>query len=159
MELVKAVNSEADFQVFLKLEKEFNAYYDKLGVGEQYVRVPAEQIPEAEYKREFLSYLEGGYFMWAKEGDEYIGYIAGSVDNLTSGYKEGRVGHLDSIIITKEYRHRGLSKILVDSFFNWLKEQNVEICQLHVKSKNTEAVDYYKKMGFEVDNIRMWKKI
>lgn len=159
MELVKAVNNETDFQVFLRLEKEFNAYYDKLKVGEQYVRIPAEQISDEEYKKEFLTYLEGGYFMWGKEGDEYIGYIAGSVDNLTSGYKEGKIGHLDSIIITEKHRHHGLGKILLDSFFDWLKEQGIQICQLHVKSKNTEAVDYYEKMGFEVDNLRMWKRI
>lgn len=159
MELVKVENREEDFQIFLKLEKEFNAYYDRLGVGEQYVRIPAEQISDEEYKKEFLSYLEGGYFMWAKEGEEYIGYISGSIDNLPSGYKDGQVGHLDSVIVTEKYRNQGLGQILVESLFDWLKGQGIEICQLHVKSKNTDAVAYYEKMGFEVDNLRMWKRI
>ncbi|MBP9856231.1 MAG: GNAT family N-acetyltransferase [Candidatus Pacebacteria bacterium] len=159
MELDKVENNETDFQTFLRLEKEFNTYYDKLGVGDQYVRVPADEISDEEYKKEFLSYFEGGYFMWAKEGDEYVGYITGSVENLPSGYKDGQVGHLDSVIVTEKYRHQGMGKIMIESLFEWFREQGIEICQLHVKSKNTEAVDYYKKRGFEVDNLRMWKKI
>ena len=160
MELVKANDSEADFQRFLKLEKEFNSYYDSLGIGEQYVRIPADKIPVADYKKEFLSYLAGGsYFVFIREQNDYAGYISGSVDKLPSGYQDGLVGHLDSVIVTEKYCQQGLDKILMDSFFEWLRQQGVEICQLHVKAKNIKAVSYYEKMGFEVDNLRMWMKI
>jgi len=159
MEYVLAKNTEEDFQGFLKLEEEFDRHYVNLGIGEQYVRIPFEEQEQIS-REEFADYFKNeGYFLLAKEGSEYIGYIAGGIQEMPRGYAMRKVGYLDSIIVAEKYRGQGISKQMRDLFFEWLKSKDITICQLHVKTKNTEVIDMYEKWGFEPDELRLWKKI
>jgi Acetyltransferases len=42
----------------------------------------------------------------------------------------------------------GYGKILLDYLLNKLKEHNVKVCYLEVSSKNSRAINLYKKFGF-----------
>ncbi|MBW8348756.1 GNAT family N-acetyltransferase [Bacillus sp. IITD106] len=54
--------------------------------------------------------------------------------------------------VAKEYRSKGVGKILIDSSFSILKEEGIEIATLEAISDNTKAISLYKKMGYVVDD-------
>lgn len=160
MEYVEAKNTEEDFKAFLKLEEAFNRYYEKKGIGDQYKRVPFEKQAMAEHVSEYAKFLGANwYFIFVKDKDQYVGYFAGTIEPMPAGYVTREVGYADSMIILEKYRDQGVGRKCMDMFTAWLKERGIQFCQLHVKSKNTEAVEKYRKWGFETDELRMWKKI
>lgn len=160
MEYILAKNNEEDFQGFLKLDEEWDQYYVSLGVGEQYVRVPFKEQTEADKKNEFVEQLEkDDFFLFAKDGNKYVGYLFGECKDTSYSYKIRNVGYLDSLIVAEKYRGQGIATKMKELFFDWLRSKNVTICQIHVQAKNTETVNIYKKWGFEVDELRLWKKI
>jgi ribosomal protein S18 acetylase RimI-like enzyme len=159
MEYILAKNTEEDFQGFLRLDEEWDRRYVSLGVGEQYVRVPFLEQTEAEKRADFANFKEDEYFIFAKDGDEYAGYLFGCLKDTSYSYKIRRVGYLDSLIVSEKYRGQGISTKMKELFFDWLRSKNITICQIHVNAKNTSALDIYKKWGFEVDELRLWRKI
>jgi ribosomal protein S18 acetylase RimI-like enzyme len=160
MEYILAKNNEEDFQGFLKLSEEWDRRYVILCVGEQYVRVPFTEQTETDKKKEFAEQLEKeDFFLFAKEGDKYAGYLFGECKDTSYSYKIRNVGYLDSLIVAEKYRGQGVASKMKELFFEWLRSKNVTICQIHVNAKNPEALEVYKKWGFEVDELRLWKKI
>jgi ribosomal protein S18 acetylase RimI-like enzyme len=160
MEYILAKNNEEDFQGFLKLEEEFDRHYVTLGVGEQFVRVSFSEKPEEAKRMEFeKNFKSEAYFLFVKEGEEYVGYISGVIEENDQSYKARQLGIMDTIVVSEKYKGKGISNKMRDMFFEWLKSKNVNICQLHVIAKNVSALEIYKKWGFEIDELRLWKKI
>ncbi len=160
IKIVCAKNTKADFKGFLKLEKEFSEYYTALGIGKQYKRMSFKEEPLSNHKTEFAEYLKKDrFFIFAKNLDEYAGYLAGYIEKMHISYKMRRVGYLDSMIVAEKYRNQGIGKRLRDKFFHWLKSKGIAVCRLEVKAKNWQAIKLYKKWGFKVDELRLWKKI
>jgi|GEM_PF-2282381 len=159
MEYVPAKDTKEDFDGFVKLEAEFDSHYVTIGAGEQYTRIPFLEKPKGTDSKEFEYQLKkDGFFVFAKDGTEYAGYVFGYIKELDPSYKAGHVGILDSIIVAEKYRGKGISTKLRDLFFEWLHSKDIAFCQLEVKTQNTEALEIYKKWGFEIDELRMWKK-
>jgi ribosomal-protein-alanine N-acetyltransferase len=52
------------------------------------------------------------------------------------------------ITVKKEFQGLGYGKILLEHLLNKLKENNVKVCYLEVSSKNSRAINLYKKFGF-----------
>ncbi len=98
MNIVTAQNTKEDFAGFQKLEAEFDEHYTALGVGKQYVR---NQVISDD-RAEFDDYLQDGmFFVFAKEGDDYAGYLAGNIKDMPRGYDMKKIGFLDSLIVAK----------------------------------------------------------
>ena len=57
---------------------------------------------------------------------------------------------LYSLAIASKYQNRGLAKELLEYSFNLLKEKNKNY-SLEVKQSNENAIELYKKFGFEVN--------
>lgn len=161
MEITQAKNSEEDFQGFLSLEKEFSELYTNLGVDRQYQRMSFDEEPASNHRKEFEEYLNTpkSFFAFAKENSLYLGYIYGYLDDANQVYKIRQVGILDTIIVTKNSQDKGVATKMRDDFFSWLKNQNISICLLHAKVENQKALEIYKSWGFEIDELRLWKKI
>ncbi|MVT14244.1 MAG: GNAT family N-acetyltransferase [Euryarchaeota archaeon] len=58
------------------------------------------------------------------------------------------------IAIIKDFRHRGIGKAMMETSFEWAKQMGIEKICLEVFSTNTNAIELYKKMGFEIEGIR-----
>jgi ribosomal protein S18 acetylase RimI-like enzyme len=158
MEYVLAKNTEDDFRGFIQLDEEWDRRYVSLGVGEQYIRVPFSEQTETDKRADFADHLEEGeYFIFAKDGAEYAGYLLGETKDTSYSYKIRNIGYLDSLIVSEKYRAQGVATKMKEMFFDWLRSKNITICQIHVNAKNPDALNVYKKWGFEVDEFRLWK--
>ncbi|MGC8992263.1 MAG: GNAT family N-acetyltransferase, partial [Thermoplasmata archaeon] len=58
------------------------------------------------------------------------------------------------IAIKSGFRHEGIGSALMEESIKWAKEQNIEKITLEVFSTNTNAIELYKKFGFEIEGIR-----
>jgi GNAT superfamily N-acetyltransferase len=159
MKLKKA--TKGDLDGFIKLEKEFKQHNESLGIGRQYKEKTLKETKRIEYKKDFENRLKQtkSYFYFAKDGNNYIGYIYGNIKKFPAFIKINKYGYLDAIIVGKKSRGKGVASLLKKAFFNWLKRNNINICQIHVASVNKDTIKVYKKWGFIEDEIRLYKKL
>ena len=83
-------------------------------------------------------------------GDELIGFIHGT----PSIYKTAL--WVNSFVISSEYRHYGYGKLAFKSFEKIVLSEYRHL-GLSVHSDNTHAVEFYKRMGFKVFSMSMFK--
>lgn len=161
---VPAQNTDEHFALFSELEKQFYQHYSKVGVGEQYGRLTFDQVPVELTRQEFDRYCAGddypqSYFIFAFDGDTCVGYCNGWIKNKSGWYRMREIAHLESLIVAEAHRGKGYSSLMAENFFAWARTKGVTICQLEVWAKNVDAIAIYKKWGFEIDELIMWKKI
>ncbi len=91
-------------------------------------------------------------FFVAVNSHKIIGTVMGGYD--------GHRGWLYSLAVHREYRRKGVGKALVHHVENELKKLNCLKINLQVLISNREVIDFYKKIGYNVEErISMGKKI
>lgn len=98
-------------------------------------------------------------FILAEKDSEIIGYLAASPVSAAYSYKLSRYIELENIGVLPEYRKRGVGLKLLKYFEEWSRKQGYEKVILDSYYKNTSAIDFYKKNGFEPINIKLEKKL
>lgn len=87
---------------------------------------------------------------------EWDGVVVGSI--AFSSQNRKRTSHTGSItmMIQKEYRNRGLGKLLLQELLAWTKQHpHIEKVSLGVFSTNHRAIALYKSMGFEEEGRKV----
>jgi len=87
-------------------------------------------------------------------------YVAIASDNADVGYcissiRGDDIGEIDSIYVKKEYRSQGLGKKLAESALRWLDENNVRKKVVVVLEGNSEAMAFYRSLGFLPRNVEL----
>lgn len=67
---------------------------------------------------------------------------------------DGKSAHLISIAIHREFRRKGFATALLERLVDHLTEKSVAKIHLEVSVKNSEAIRFYIKVGFEKLSIR-----
>jgi ribosomal protein S18 acetylase RimI-like enzyme len=71
------------------------------------------------------------------------------------------IGHITQLCVSKDYRNRGLGRILIDDCAAHLKAQGFRALTLTVTEANENAVALYQRAGFEVTHTfdaMLWEK-
>lgn len=84
-----------------------------------------------------------------------IGYATGFMRKNHSYRKPGKYIELESIFVEKKYTGSGLGSKLLNDFINWGKLNKANNISLFVAAKNSPAINFYKKFGFEDYDIVM----
>ena len=108
----------------------------------------------AKGKKYFEELIKNEYVIVATDNDDIIGYLAGSINEKCS-YSDIQYGEIDNMFIDDKYSGRGIGKTLIDKFKTYCTEKN--ICNLKVvaSAKNKNAIDFYKKLGFNEFDITL----
>ncbi len=99
----------------------------------------------------------------AEEEGKIVGFIAS--DGNWFSKREGKVvGAIHELVILPEYRNKGIGKALVQKAIEYFKSRGLDTAELWVGDKNTQALEFYKSLGFEEKNrfnywIRMTKPL
>jgi len=118
------------------------------------IRLNRECLPE-NYTPLFFLDIRKNYpdsFLVAQMEGDILGYIMCRLENGFSDFRKFRVvkkGHIVSIAVNKEYRKKGIGRKLLIEVVNVLKKQNVGECFMEVRTTNHNAINLYKKIGFE----------
>lgn len=130
-------------------ELEFNNFDDTLKLGWPF---------EKEGKEYFKSMIENEIVLIAQIDEKIIGYLAGSICEQISYIKE-TFAELDNMCIYDEYRRYGIGTLLINEFKKYCKEKNIHNIKVTASAKNSRAIQFYMKNGFEDYNITLKYKV
>ena len=100
------------------------------------------ETPEGFFK--FLQHNSGLCFV-ARVGDKLVGAVLGSHD--------GRRGFINHMAVSKEFRKKGVGRILVNSVIESLKSVGIRKVLIFVLKSRPEAQAFWKNMGFTREDI------
>ena len=63
-----------------------------------------------------------------------------------------------SFAVEPEYQSKGIGSMLMNKTIEILKEKNFKSLKFHVLPTNEKALNFYKKMGFEIEKVLMGKE-
>ena len=95
--------------------------------------------------------------IWVAEEDgKIVGFVAS--DGNWFSKREGKVvGAIHELVILPEYRNKGIGKALVEKVIEYFKSWGLDTAELWVGDKNTQALEFYKSLGFEErDRFNYW---
>lgn len=136
-------------------KKDWDRYY-KI-VVEKFEDKGDKVPPINDIKKEFdrtLSSKEDN-LIFAEFNDVVIGYLHGK---LKQNYWSSG-GSIEYLFVFKKFRRRGIATKLINEFVSLMKKKNFVKVTLMVNLKNKNAEKLYKKLGFEITNYVMRKKL
>ena len=130
-------------------ELEFNNFDDTLKVG----------WPFEKDGKEYFEYMIENEIVFVAEAEEKIvGYLAGSICEQIS-YITETFAELDNMCIDDQYRRFGIGTLLINEFKKYCKEKNIQNIKVTASAKNSRAIQFYIKNGFEDYNVTFKYKI
>lgn len=128
---------------------EFNNFDDTL---------KREWALEKEGQEYFEDMIKNEIVFVAQIEDKIVGYLAGSICEQIS-YITETFAELDNMCIDDEYRRFGIGTLLMDKFKKYCKEKNMQNIKVTASAKNSRAIQFYMKNGFEDYNVTLKFKI
>ena len=104
------------------------------------------EYPWSELKFDETMRLPFIHPMVAIEGDTIAGYCYTSVM-----FDESEIY---DIAVAPNYRKNGVGQLLMEEAISFAKEKGAKMMFLEVASKNTAALELYKRNGFEITSVR-----
>lgn len=88
------------------------------------------------------------------------GEVAGMANALiTVSTAEGsKVLLLEDVIVSRAHRGGGLGRKLIEHVLGWAREQGMTRVTLLADRDNTPALDFYRKLGFELSHMTVLRK-
>ena len=111
-----------------------------------------------EGKDYFEDLIKNQYVIVATLEDKIIGYLAGSI-NEKGSYEEIQYGEINNMFIKEDYRLYGIGKKLINNFKNYCRNNNISNLKVVASSKNKNAIEFYRKNGFDDFNLTLTMNI
>ena len=111
-----------------------------------------------EGKLYFEDLINNQYVIVAILNDEIVGYLAGTI-NEKGSYEEIQYGEINNMLVKDECRGYGIGKMLINNFKDYCRENNIYNVKVEASAKNENAINFYKKNGFEEFNTTLTMNI
>ncbi len=111
-----------------------------------------------EGKLYFEDLINNHYVIVAILNNEIVGYLAGAI-NEKGSYEEIQYGEINNMLVKDECRGYGIGKMLINNFKDYCRENNIYNVKVEASAKNKNAINFYKKNGFEEFNITLTMSI
>ena len=98
-----------------------------------------------------------GCFFVAEDNDKIIGYASGG-PKITP-YRYSRYFELDLLAVHPESQQKGIGEMLLNEITSWAKDQGYQKIYVESYFKNTPAINFYKKHGYQEIDISLEKQI
>ena len=113
-------------------------------------------------------YLVGDVYLYTERGEKDMirnpddlnivadanGDIVGIMKIQRGIFRKNRHTATMGIAVMNGYRHLGIGRKMISQGIEWCRSQGIKKLNLEVFSSNQNAIELYKKMGFEVEGIR-----
>ncbi len=91
-----------------------------------------------------------GVAITAFDGEEVVGSVAAFPDEMLSQHTGTRAAYTEYIFVRSKWRKRGVAAYIVVQALEYLKELGREAAYLEVNASNDEALDLYRRLGYNV---------
>lgn len=126
-------------------ELEYNNFDPSLKVGWPF---------EKEGTAYFTDMLNNEIVYIALAEDKIIGYLAGSI-NIQHSYVTKSLAEVDNMFILEDYRKYGIGSKLMNEFKKYCIQNSIEELKVTASAKNSNAIKFYKKNGFNEFEITL----
>ncbi len=120
--------------------------------------------PDKEFSKEKLNdvFDKGLYnshqaYLVAKYEEKIVGFASLTIKD--SLWDEGKLGHINELVVDRFYRNKGVGKKLLEEIIKIAKEKSCERIELDSAFRRKKAHLFYKSQGFEMCNFLFSKKI
>lgn len=84
------------------------------------------------------------------------GVIVGFASYFPAWYSwSGKALYLDDLYVQQQYRHKGIGRDLLNAVIDKARSENCIKVRWQVSNWNTNAIEFYKKMGAEIDEVEI----
>lgn len=112
----------------------------------------------ADGKEYFEDLILNHYVIVATINNNVVAYLAGTI-NEKGSYEEIAYGEINNMLVTEQCRGLGIGKQLIDEFKEYCKGNNINNLKVEASAKNLNAINFYKRNGFEDFNVTLTTKI
>ena len=121
-------------------------------------------IGEAFRREKIVSELnnENSFFYFVYSGKIVAGYLKLNIGDAQCDLKEHNVLEIERIYVNRDFKRRGIGRVLLNKAIERAKELKKDFIWLGVWEKNESAIEFYKKNGFfkiGTHNFRMGDEI
>jgi ribosomal protein S18 acetylase RimI-like enzyme len=88
-------------------------------------------------------------------GERLTGFAEGSVRFPPNYYAAEPAGYVHHVYVSAEGRRGGLATALWRGLTDWFDANELTLYELHVVRGNAEALGFWRRLGFEDDNLQM----
>ena len=127
-----------DYPRILELFREFS----------EYQKLPHRMKNNLERMNEEKDFIHA--FVAEKDDKEIIGYGTWFFTYFTWS---GKGMYIDDLYVRSDYRGTGVGTMLMDRIIKMAKESKCHKLRWQVSTWNKSAIDFYKKLGAEIDNL------
>ncbi len=155
IEIVKA--EESDIQDIGKLWWEFYLFHHNLN--------PVFPLPDdpitSFVKNHLIRFMasDDGLALVARHGARTVGYAMTEVRRHPPEFKREPYGYIDQMVVTEEFRRKGVGEKLLAEIANWCHSNNIRRLELGTDAKNAVANSFWTKHGFVVHSHTLFKDI
>lgn len=132
--------SESDFEELISLFTEFSIFE----------KSPEKMSNSVEKMRAEKEFFHG--FIARDNNNEIVGYVTYFFTYYTW---VGKSIYMDDLYVKEEYRAKGIGSLLINKVVSFAKENNCNRMRWQVSNWNTHAIDFYKRMGADINDIQL----
>lgn len=92
---------------------------------------------------------ESSILLVAEKEGKVIGYLLGEIRERLPFQKLQRTGYIWDIVVTECERNKGIGSLLLEKSCEFFRHRGLDTVMLNVSEKNTSALRFYEKHGFE----------
>ncbi len=117
---------------------------------------------EADFEKQYcgLKFLfndPSATMLVAKHKNSVLGMI--TMQRLISTAEGGYVGMVEDLIIDADYRSTGIGSLLIKAILKEAHEMGMSRIQLAADMQNTDALEFYKKRGFNPTFLNLYRYV
>lgn len=112
---------------------------------------------EKEGETYFKNMLHNEIVYVALDKDNVVGYLAGTT-NIQGSYVTKSLAEIDNMFVLEKYRKYGIGSKLINKFKEYCLQNKIEEIKVTASVKNKNAIDFYKKNGFNEFEITLKQK-
>jgi ribosomal-protein-alanine acetyltransferase len=110
-------------------------------------KIEEQCFDEEAFSKRQISYLLTDYStiaLAAKTNNYIVGFVIAQVETDDTDF-----GHIITLNITPNFRHKGIATQLLNEIENLLKQRGINECRLEVREDNRAAIKLYHKLGYQ----------
>lgn len=93
----------------------------------------------------------------SQDKDSIVGFVSLAIKNNL--WMEGNLGHVDELIVDKNYRGKGIGTLLLNRIIDLAKEQRCKRVEVDSAFLRKDAHEFYESFGFEKRAFLFSKKL
>ncbi len=117
------------------------------------------KIRDKKDRKDIRRNIKNGCVVLALAGKLPVAYILGSLEKSSPYRIPLRIANLELMYVSKNYRRFGIGTKLIKKFLIWAKSKKADRIKVVAYASNNEAINLYRKFGFNDYTIRLEKNL